>query len=169
MQGAIPFHGVIAGPGLERRGKMMTYLLAFLPSVIVVGAVLKQSKNVSALAQLGSLAGRSDEIDGVVRDDSAKKKAIDVEAEKIKDIDKLVCISTIGLRVHAYACTHKSIYTQTFTVAAFNIGMTCFWFGRWPETFYMWHIPKVCPPSARTPVLTAGVWGLSSPPVFCLY
>ena len=35
---------------------MMTYLLAFLPSVIVVGAVLKQSKNVSALAQLGSLA-----------------------------------------------------------------------------------------------------------------
>ena len=46
---------------------MMTYLLAFLPSVIVVGAVLKQSKNVSALAQLGSLAGRSDEIDGVVK------------------------------------------------------------------------------------------------------
>ena len=84
---------------------MMTYLLAFLPSVIVVGAVLKQSKNVSALAQLGSLAGRSDEIDGVVRDDSAKKKAIDVEAEKIKDIDKLVCITTVGLCVHAYAYT----------------------------------------------------------------
>ena len=92
-------------------------------------------------------------------------QAIDAEAEKIKDIDKL-----------------------TFTLSAFNIGMTCFWFfvrmllhsnldahskimsehrcswdfyaclvrrrlsacmhrivrfGRWPETFYMWHIPKV--------------------------
>ena len=94
---------VIACGGPSRG--MLTFLLAFLPSAIVVGAVLTQSKNVSALAQLGSLAGRSDELDGVVRDDSAKKKAIDVEAEKIKDIDKLVCITTVGLCVHASAYT----------------------------------------------------------------
>ena len=68
----------------------------------------------------GSVAGRSDDVEGVVRDDAARKKAIDSEAEKIKDIDKM-----------------------TFTLSAFNIGMTCYWFGRWPESFYLWHIPKV--------------------------
>ena len=117
--------------------------LAFLPSVIVVGAVLKQSKNVSALAQLGSVAGRAGEMDGLVRDsdDSSKKQAVDAEAEKIKDIDKL-----------------------TFTLSAFNIGMTCFWFGRWPQTFYLWHIPKVSlkisPPPLPSPPLAC--WNLSS-------
>ena len=98
--------------------------LAFLPSAIVVGAVLKQSKNVSALAQLGSVAARADEMDGLVRNDASMKQAVDAEAEKIKDIDKL-----------------------TFTLSAFNVGMTCFWFGRWPQTFYLWHIPKVCNPA----------------------
>ena len=159
----------------------MVAALAFVPSLIVIGAVLKQSKNISALAQLGrcvavgagvrmgrrrrsirastgawgvgarlcpvrsfcfpaaficvcvcmhSVAGRSVELEGVVREDVARKKAIDAEAEKIQDIDKM-----------------------TFTLSAFNIGMTCFWFGRWPETFYLWHIPKVF-------VLTAVRWYL---------
>ena len=94
--------------------------LSFLPTILVVGSVLTQSKNVSALAQLGSVASRSDDIDGIFTDDAEKKKVMDEEAEKIKDIDKL-----------------------TFTVSAFNIGMTCYWLGKWPETFYLWHIPKV--------------------------
>eukprot|EP00282_Hemiselmis_andersenii_P014290 CAMPEP_0114137926 /NCGR_PEP_ID=MMETSP0043_2-20121206/16033_1 /TAXON_ID=464988 /ORGANISM="Hemiselmis andersenii, Strain CCMP644" /LENGTH=364 /DNA_ID=CAMNT_0001231829 /DNA_START=73 /DNA_END=1167 /DNA_ORIENTATION=+ len=97
--------------------------LAFLPAFLVIVAVVRQSKNVAALAQLGSVVGRSEEkMDGVAEGvvDEARQNALKEHcAALVKDKDKMV-----------------------FTAAAFNIAFTCFLFGRYPEHFWMWHVPK---------------------------
>eukprot|EP00290_Baffinella_frigidus_P018724 CAMPEP_0180216946 /NCGR_PEP_ID=MMETSP0987-20121128/16600_1 /TAXON_ID=697907 /ORGANISM="non described non described, Strain CCMP2293" /LENGTH=359 /DNA_ID=CAMNT_0022176305 /DNA_START=2 /DNA_END=1081 /DNA_ORIENTATION=- len=95
---------------------------ALVPAVVVVTSVLSQSKNISALAQLGNLESRSLAEDGIARkdDNDVRTKRIEEAKNLIKDKDRLY-----------------------FTLATFNIGFTCFLFGRFPQYFYMWHVPKV--------------------------
>lgn len=100
---------------------MIVYsILAFLPACIVVGSVVRQSKTVSALSQLGSLVSRTEkDIDGVAQGDQKREQALAESQALIEDKDKLV-----------------------FTFSAFNIGLTC-------ETchfriFSLEHWPRVC-------------------------
>lgn len=86
------------------------------------------SKNVAALAQLGSVESRSLADDGVARSDDSesRSKLIKQAKDLIHDKDRLL-----------------------FTLAVFNIGFTCFLFGRAPNMFYLWHIPKAPARAAR--------------------
>jgi hypothetical protein len=82
---------------------MLFSFLAFLPAFIVIGSVTRQSKTISALCQLGSLASRTEkDIEGVAQGDRQREKALAESQALIEDKDKLV-----------------------FTSSAFNIGLTC--------------------------------------------
>jgi hypothetical protein len=82
---------------------MLFSFLAFLPACIVIGSVIRQSKTISALCQLGSLASRTEkDMEGVAQGDGEREKALRETQALIEDKDKLV-----------------------FTFSAFNIGLTC--------------------------------------------
>lgn len=91
---------------------MLSLVLAFLPAIAIIVAVVTSSKTIAALAQQGSVQAR---------DASAP-----VHKQQLRRAKKGVSLES----------------RLTFSFGVLNVGLTCFILGYDAAKFYMWHAPK---------------------------